>query len=177
MNDYSNGKRVMHIDTSSKLCQRDDTGIAYKIVGTNQHRGLGLKLRLKRELEKSLNANLDWARIYAICIYKLIKEDLDLFDILVICADEDIDYVKHYLNVLFKDDERYSKKEIISVFELRQITGVHIKSYAHGVANFYRQRALKSLFRQQTGTSLNIIKIGFDEICDKWEEIEQNKKI
>jgi hypothetical protein len=172
-----NGKRVMHIDTSSKLCQKDDTGIAYKIIGSNQHKGLGLKLRFKKEVEKKLNADLDRARLYAICIHKIIKEDLDLFDILVICADEDIDYVKYYLEILFNGDERYSTKGIISIFELRQIIGVHVKSYAHGIANSYRQRALKCTARQQTGTPLNVIKITFKEICEKWEEIEQNKKM
>ena len=67
---------VMHIDTSSKLYERKNTGIAYKIIKSNKHKGLGLSLRLKKELEKDLNANKDYARIYAICIYYLIKNDM-----------------------------------------------------------------------------------------------------
>ncbi len=52
MIDYTDGKRVMHIDTSQKLYERRDTGIAYKMIKTKEHKGMGLSLRLKKELEK-----------------------------------------------------------------------------------------------------------------------------
>ena len=50
-----NGKRIMHIDTSNRFKQERNTGIAYKIIKTNEHKGLGLSNKRKRELDKNLN--------------------------------------------------------------------------------------------------------------------------
>lgn len=163
---------VMHMDTSSKLYERKDTGIAYKIIKTNHHQGLGLSLKLKKELERDLG--YDYARIYSICIYYLIEKNLDIFDTLVICEDEDYNKVEKYLRLLFSDNRKYKEKEVISLYKLREITGNRkLKSYADNVANSYRKRALKNIQRQQVGTPLNIIKISYKLIKDKWNEIEK----
>lgn len=169
-------KRVMHVDTSCKLHENVDTGIAFKMIKTNEHKGFGLSLKLKRELERDLYADIDRARLYAICIYYIIKEDLDLFDILVICGDEDPELVKDYLSILFENERKYGEKTVISVSELRRITGNKtIKSYAHGVANSYRRRARKSLVRQQKGTPLRVVPINYSLIYTKWMELERKK--
>jgi len=42
MIDYTAEKRVMHIDTSQKLYERRDTGIAYKMIKTKEQ-GYGSK--------------------------------------------------------------------------------------------------------------------------------------
>lgn len=170
----------MHIDTSIKLHERKDTGISYKIVKTNEHKGLCLSLKLKKELERDLEAKYDYARVYAICIYFLIKDDLDLFDVLVICGDENYTEVKEYLNILFSENKKYFEKKVISVYELRAITGnKKLKSYADNISNSYRKRALKSKVRQQKGIELNPIRVNYKMICEKWEEIQDkiDKKV
>lgn len=170
------GLRFMHIDTSCRLNQRKDTAIAYRIIGSELHKGVGLKLRLKKDLERSLNADYDYARIYAISIYYLIKDSLDDFDVLIICNDENIKYVKSYLDILFSGMDSYFKKSVLSITELRNITGnKKIRSYADNTARSYRKRVLKLPKRQKTGLCLNPIKITLKMYCDKWFEIEDNK--
>jgi hypothetical protein len=169
-----NEERVMHIDTSGKLYENKDTGIAYKIIGTNQHRGLALSRVFKKELEKRLGAKKDYAKIYAICIYYLIRGDFNKFDVIVICGDEKYQKVKKYLDILFKGNKDYPNKEIISLYKLREITGKKkLKSYADNLANSYRRRALKSKARQQKGISLNPIRLSFNNIRDKWNYLER----
>jgi hypothetical protein len=173
MIDYTNGKRVMHIDTSQKLYERRDTGIAYKMIKTKEHKGLALSLRLKKRLEKELDADYDRPRIYAICIYYLIKDDLNIFDELIICNDEDFTSVKEYLSILFLDDPFYLEKSIKSIYQLRVETGnKHLRSYADDVAYSYMRRALKSIVRRQKGTPLNVIRVTYEMVKSKWLEID-----
>lgn len=177
MKDYTNGKRVMHIDTSHKLHERNDTGIAYKIIRTKNHKGAGISLKLKKELEKKLSAEYDRARIYAIVIYFLIKDDLHLFDELVICGDEDFLSVREYLNLLFEDNRNFYSKSIKSICQLREETGdKKIRSYADDIAYSYMKRALRSIIRRQKGIPLNVIKITYQMFYDKWIEIEEKMK-
>jgi hypothetical protein len=177
MKDYTNGKKVMHIDTSHKLYERNDTGIAYKIIRTKEHKGLAISLKLKEELEKKLSAEYDRARIYAICIYFLIKDDLHLFDELIICGDEDFFSVKKYLILLFQDNRNFFSKSIKSVCQLRVETGdKNLKSYADDIAYSYMKRALRSIVRRQKGVPLNVIKITYEMFCNKWMEIEEKMK-
>jgi hypothetical protein len=167
-----NEEKVMHIDTSCKLYENKNTGISYKIVHSNEHRGLVLSKKLKKELRKNLAADKDYARVYAICIYYLIFDKLDIFDVLVICGDEKFALVKKYLNLLFKSNSEYLSKKVISIAELRKISGDEkLKSYADNSARAYRRRALKSLRRQQEGQSIVPIRINFKLIKNKWEEL------
>lgn len=171
---YFGEKRVMHIDTSCKLYENKNTGIAYKILESEKHKGLALKRTLKKELSRKLTINKDYAKLYAICIYYLIKEDLDLFDVLVICGDEHFPRVKKYLNCLFNNNQDYNDKKILSIAELRKLTGdKKLRSYADGVARSYRRRALKSLYKRQEGVSLNIVKINYNNIKSLLEKIKK----
>jgi len=171
-------KRIMHIDTSSKLYERKDTGITYKIISSNVHKGLALSKKLKKELERDLKIDEDYARIYAICIYYLIKNDLDKFGILVICGDENYALTKKYLDLLFINNRVYLDKKLISLYELREITGKKkLKSYADNTARSYRKRALKSLRRTQVGTILNPVRVSYKNIREKWDEIEKKMNI
>ena len=129
-------KRIMHIDTSIKFYQLGNTGIASKIVGSGQHKGVVVSNKLKRELDRDLTAGHDYARLYAICIYYLIKDNLDDFDILVICNDENFIYVKLYLDLLFNENRIYQSKDVTNISELRAITGnKKLRSFANNTAN------------------------------------------
>ena len=60
--------------------------------------------------------------------------------------------------------------------KLREISGdSKIRSYADNIANIYRKKALKPLRRRQKGIPLNIVKINYQKIKNKLNEI--NKKI
>jgi len=169
--------RTMHIDTSRRLYQQGDTGIAFKIIPSNKHHGLVLSNKLKKDLVKALEVNQDYARIYAICIYYLIKEKLDSFDNLVICNDEIYVYVKNYLDLLFEENEKYLSKFITSLSKLREITGdSNIRSYADNIANIYRKKGLKSKARKQKGIKLNLQEINYKMIVGKWNEIDEKIK-
>ena len=178
MNQEGNEKRFMHIDTSCKLYENKNTGIAYKTIDKNMHKGLALSKKLKRELKRDLNTEKDYARVYAICIYFLIKDNLGIFDTLVICGDEDYKLTKKYLNILFEKNQEYAKKKIISLYELRKITGrKKLKSYADNAARAYRRRGLKSFGRRQKNVQLNIIEINYKKIKNKWAEIEEKLNV
>jgi len=47
-----------------------------------------------------------------------------------------------------------------------------LKSYADNSARSYRKRGLKSLIRRQEGKELNLVKINYRLIKNKWEEID-----
>ena len=171
MEDKING-RIMHIDTSRRFYQKGNTGIAFKIIGTNFHRGLGISNKLKRELDKYFGAKEDYARLYAICIYYLIKNNLDDFDTLIICNDENFTYVKFYLDKLFQNNKQYLGKEISSLSKFRKITGdKKLRSYADNTAKMYRRKIFLNKSRRDRGIKLNVIKINYKQIIGKWNLI------
>jgi len=177
MGEIFSNKNVMHIDTSVKFYQKGDTGIAFKILNSGAHKGLVLTNQMKRDLDRQLNADREYAMLYAICIEALIKNDLKNFDILVICGDENPLYVKLYLDYLFSNNPEYHRKNIMSIGNLRMITGnPKLKSQADGIAMVYRKKASKPLYRQQRGISLNMINLNYLTIVKKWSELHNIQK-
>lgn len=173
------GKRIMHIDTSCKFYQIGTTGIAFKMINTNEHRGLALSNRLKRNLDRCIKTDKDYARLYSICIYELIQDKLENFDVLVICGDENFEDVKKYLGLLFTENNRYNGKSIISIADLRTISGdPNLTSYADNIVNIYRKKALRVEYRRQKGIQLDTITINFKRISEQWNKLSQitNKK-
>jgi len=168
--------RTMHIDVSRRFYQKGDTGMAYKIIPSKEHRGLALSNKLKEELKRDFNIDEDYARLSAICIYYLIRDNLDSFDTLVICNDENYLYVKEYLDLFFEENEKYLSKDIISLGKLREVSGdSKVRSYADHMANIYRRKALKPLRRRQKGIGLNIVDLNYQKIKEKLGEL--NRKI
>ena len=165
--------RTMHIDVSRRFYQKGNSSVAFKIIPSNNHRGMALSNKLKNELKKDFN--IGYAQLYSICIYYLIYDRLDSFDNLVICNDENYMRVKKYLDILFSKNKKYVSKFITSLNKLREISGdSKIRSYADNIANTYRRKSLKPLRRRQKGILLNIVKINYQKIKKKLEEI--NKK-
>lgn len=164
----------MHIDTSRRFYQKGTTAIAYKIISSQQHKGIVISEKLKRELDRDLGAKDDYAKQYAICIYYLIKDNLNEFDVLVICNDEDFLYVKLYLDLLLIKNTPYGSKTITSISELRKITGnKKLRSYANNIANIYRRKGFKKIHRRQKWISLNLIKLTYKEIHSKWIYLDE----
>ncbi len=164
-------------DTSCKFYEKKDTGIAYKIVNNGEHKGIILSNKLKRELDYKINTHKNYAKLYAICIFYLIKDNLDDFDILVICGDEHFNKVRKNLDILFYGNKQYQIKEIISIGELRNITGNNkLKSYADNISNIYRKKGFKSLQRRQKGIKLNIISLSYNLLINRWCILEDEVK-
>ena len=167
----------MHIDVSRRFYQKGDSAVAFKTIPLDKHKGLVISSKLKRDLEKNLGVQEDYARLYAICIYYLILDELDSFDNLVICNDETYVYVKEYLDLLFEGKEEYKSKFITSISKLRELTGdSKIRSYADNIVNIYRRKGLKTIRKQQKGIKLNLIEINYRKILDKWQEIDKKIK-
>ncbi len=165
--------RTMHIDISGRFYQKSHSGIAFKIIPSQEHRGLIISKKLKKLLNKNLDLNNSYSKLYAICIYYLIWDKLDHFDNLVICNDESYSEVKRYLDLLFKDNQNYFCKFIISLSQLRKISGdSKIRSYADHIANIYRRKALKSLRRRQRGILLNLVELNYQMISEKWRALK-----
>lgn len=165
--------KTMHIDISRRFYQEGDSGMAFKIIPSGEHRGIVLSNKLKRELEENLHVEKDYAMLCAICIYFLIRDKLNYFDNLVICNDENYFDVKKYLDLFFGKNEEYSSKFITSLSKLRKITGdFKIRSYADNIANIYRRKGLKPLRRKQKGVELNIVNLDYKTIKQNLEKIK-----
>ncbi len=103
-----------HIDLSRKFWERKTTGIACICVETKNHVGCALDFHLKKHVHYKLIINKsrqDYAMLYSICIYYLIKDILEEIDCLIICNDEDFKFVKKYLLILTNDYQIKITKE------------------------------------------------------------------
>ena len=111
-----------HVDMSGRIYEGKTVGIA--IVGTKmkEHYGCALKGNLIKLIKKELykkNIYNDSAKIYAICIYLLIKEIQNRIKTLIICNDEDFIIVKNNLKKLLRD----YNFDIINISEFRKRLG------------------------------------------------------
>lgn len=163
--------RTMHIDLSRRFCQKGDSAIAFKIIPSEEHKGIVMLNKLKKELKRDLG--IDYPKLHSIYIYYLIKDNLDSFDNIVICDDEDYFKVKGYLDRLFEGNKSYFDKAITSLHEFRKILGdSKIRSYADNIANIYRRKATKPIRRQQKGVQLNVIEVNYQNVKDKWNMLK-----
>ena len=169
---YFDGK-TMHIDTSRRFKQIGESSVAFKIIETSVHKGVVLSNKLKRELDRDFEMDKNYPLLYAICIYSLIKDKLDLFDNLIACKDEDYVTMKKYLDSFFNGNEKYLSKNIMCIGDLRKISGdSKIRSYADGIANIYRKKGLKPIHRRQKGVELDICEINYKLIKELIEKIK-----
>lgn len=161
--------RTMHIDMSRRFYQDGNSAIAFKTIPANEHKGIIILNKLKKELRRDLKVEENYPKLYAIYAYFLIKDDLNTFDNLVICDDESYSQVKRYLDLLFHGDQFYSKKFVTSLHKFREILGdSKIRSYADNISNVYRKKASKPLRRQQKGVGLNLVEVNYQRIKEKW---------
>ena len=157
-----------HIDLSVRLFDEGATGIACVGAETKKHNGCVLSRKLKKDIDKhicSLTSSKNRAMIYAICIYYLIRNNLENVKRLIICNDENFVYTREYLHHLL-NDENYSFK-IISITEFQKILGRNVKSLADNYARQYRKRGL-SEHRWNKGHRLDVAKINFRMIKNKY---------
>lgn len=158
---------------SGRIYEERTIGIA--LVGTETKENYGCTIKgkaiklIKRQLFKG-NIYEDAAKLYAICIFLLVKEIKNKINLLIICNDEDFNIVKSALICLLKD---YSF-EIINIIEFRKRLGRNVGSLADNYANIYRRKALKPN-RHSKGRKINIVKIDYRTIKQYWTELEKTK--
>lgn len=107
-------KDSFHIDMSGRIYEDRTMGIALVGTETRENCGCALKSNLIKLVKKELfkdNFFKDSAKLYAICIYLLVKEVKGNIGTLIICNDEDFSIVKSVLSNLIED----CKFEIINI--------------------------------------------------------------
>lgn len=161
-------KDNFHVDMSGRIYEEKTIGIALVGTETDTHYGCALKGNLVKFIKRNLfkkNIYEDSAKLYAICIYLLVKDIKERIKILIICNDEDFRIVNEVLSKLLKNYDF----EIISISKFRKQLGKNIGSLADNYARIYRRRALK-INRQIKGKKLNIVEVNFNIIKQHWEE-------
>ncbi len=163
-------KDDFHVDMSGRLYENKTIGIALVGTKTRINHGCALKGNLIKLIKKSIFKNNifeDSAKLYAICIYLLLREVRDKIKALIICNDENFEVVKKTLLKILKD----CNFEIINISEFRKRLGRNVGSFADNYARIYRKRALKpnKLLRRK---KINVVKVTFSLIKQQWEELK-----
>ncbi|MDO8509474.1 MAG: hypothetical protein Q7S27_07400 [Nanoarchaeota archaeon] len=163
-------KDNFHVDMSGRIYEGKTIGIAIVGTKTKLNYGCALKGNLIKLIKKELfikNIFEESAKLYAICIYMLIKEVENKIDTLIICNDEDFKIVKEILLKLLKNNNF----EIINISEFRKRLGRNVGSFADNYARIYRKRALKPK-KWPKGKEINVIPITYRLIKRYWEELK-----
>src|SRR3989344_5437188 len=150
-------KDNFHVDMSGRIYENRTIGIALVGTKTRINYGCALKGNLLKFIKKSLfkdDIYKDSAKLYAICIYLLVREIKDNIDTLIICNDEDFSLVKGFLSKLLKN----YNFEVINISEFRKRLGRNVGSLAVNYARIYRRRALKP-FKSSVGKKINVVKV------------------
>jgi len=157
-----------HIDMSGRIYKKKTIGIACVGSQTKQHNGCALKSNLIKLIQEKLCAGSiyeEYAKIYAICIYLLIKDKLTRINTLIICNDEEFTYVKEYLLLLINSP---NSPEIISIIDLKKKLGRNVKSMADNFAKCYRKRGLNRN-KWLNGKALEIVEVNYNIIKKYWD--------
>ena len=168
-------KEDFHIDMSGRIYKRKTIGIACVGAESKRNNGCALKGNLIKFIQKNLctgDIKDEHAKLYAICIYFLIKEKIKEIETLIICNDEEFTYVKEYLMVLLEQDS--SRFKIISITDFRKQLGRRVSSLADNFAEGYRKRALKPT-RRSNGKQLDIVEITYEMVKEQWEKLNIRK--
>jgi hypothetical protein len=165
-------KEENYIDMSGRIYKMETIGIASLGINTKKHNGCALKGNLIKFIEKNLCVGSiyeEHAKLYAICIYLLIRNKLHEISSLTICNDEDFYYVKKYLLCLL---EQMPSFEIISITEFRNRLGRKINSPADNYAKNYRKRGLNKI-KWKHGKILDVVEIKYELIKEYWNKLKE----
>ena len=131
---------IIHVDMSCKFYEGKKVGVAWIDSDKKEHKGMALSKNLIYKLNKSLAADSDFPRLYAICIYLLIKNDLNRINKIIICNDEPFSDVKKYLTLLTCHQENLISIQSITEYK-KELGKKKLKSKADSIVNSYRKRA------------------------------------
>ncbi len=156
-----------HVDMGGRLHKGTDVGIACVGASSKTHDGCVPKGSLIRLIVRKLcrkDLQKCYAKMYAICIYLLIRDRLFDIERLITCNDENIALVKAYLERLLENKHRFS---IINITEFRESPGRNTKSFADNYSKRYRRRGLNKI-RRQDGIELQMVELSFPLIQGYW---------
>jgi len=164
-------KEDFHVDLSGCFFQKGDTGIACVGAITKNHIGCLIKSNAKDKIRKNLfigkKEGEEYAKLYAICIFYLIKDFIKDIKTLIVCNDENFDYVKLYLQELVTT----CPFEIINITEFKKKLGRNVKSLADNKSKAYRKRGDKPN-RAKQGQPLNLVKLDYTTIETIWNQLK-----
>lgn len=166
-------KDDFHIDMSGRIYEKKNIGIALVGTSTKTNYGCVIKSNLLQLIKRHLfetDVYYDSAKLYAICIYLLVKNVKNNTKTLIICNDEDFKVVKKILDYLLKNYDF----EIINITEFRKRLGRKVGSLADNYAKIYRRRGLKPT-RHNHGKKINVIRVSFKIIKQYWEVLKENE--
>jgi hypothetical protein len=166
-------KDSFHIDMSGRIYEGKTIGIAAVGTRTKANYGCALKGNLVRLVKRRLfgkNIIEDSARLYAICIFLIIKYMGDQVASLIICNDEDFKTVRKVLTSLLEEADF----DIINIGDFRKRLGKNIGSLADNHARIYRRRALKPT-KQFIGRKINVIEVNYRIIEKYWKKSVENE--
>jgi hypothetical protein len=167
-------KEDYHIDMSEKIFNNKTIGIACVSSKTKTNNGCAIRGNLIKFIQKRLfigSIKEECAKLYSICIYLLIKDRLDNINTLIICNDEDFNYVKEYLIFLLEGKQKF---RIVNITEFKKQLGKNIKSIADNYARTYRKRALKRHLWNKN-KPLNVVEVNYSIIESLWKKLEEIK--
>ncbi len=160
---------------SEKFYREKTVGIAWINNEKTLHKGLSMTGKLITKLISKNNANKNFARLYAICIFLIIKDNISMIRKMIICNDEEFSKVKKDLEDLIKMSGIYQKIEIKSITEYRAELGNRkISSPADNYAAAYRKRAHKKTAWKR-GIQLNPIEINYEILEELWLKLENSE--
>jgi len=166
-------KEDFHIDMSGRIYEKKTIGISCVGSKTKRHNGCAIRGGMVRFIEKNLCVGSIYeenAKIYALCIYFLIRNKIEEIDTLIICNDENFYYVREYLYILLNNFPFQPK--IVNITEFQKKLGRKVKSLANNYARAYRKRALKRN-KWHIGIPLNVTEITFEMIKNKWNLLKR----
>ena len=76
---------IIRVDMSQKFYKRTNVGVAWCDNNKRTHKGLALSGNLIKKLISEHHVDYDFSRLYAICIYFLIKENINNIKKIIIC--------------------------------------------------------------------------------------------
>jgi len=168
-------KHTIHIDMSGNLCKVETVGVSFvSVTDPLFHKGCAISKDILRSLINVHGLDFDYPRLYAIIIYLIIKDDLDVINNIIICDDQPFNYVRDNLDLLFFGNSNYDCIKVEPLGSIREKMGKNIKSKAHGKSNSYRKRALK-IRKHNIGSKLNIVDVSYKQISDLWYKINKEK--
>lgn len=159
----------IHFDLSKKYFEKSNTGIAFVTADDQFHMGCAISKALKQQIRSVPGIIEDYAKLHAILIWHLIK-DQDWINNIILCHDEDIKRVSKYLDVLANGINGHIRGTIIPLTSFA-IQNEKKTSPADRYAKAYRKRALKK-WAWNKGIKLNVHTINLDEILKYYEKIK-----
>lgn len=164
-------KEDFHVDMSGRIYENKNIGIAVFGTKSKSHYGCALKGNLIKLIKKELfkeNIYEDSAKLYAICIFLLIRNISKNIKTLIICNDETFNHVKTFLEKLLKNKE----VEIMNITEFRKKLGRKVGSLADNYARVYRKKALKP-HMWYVGKKIKPTQVTFNLIKKYWDGLKK----